>query len=95
MPELQINQLLQILGEIRDNQRVMLELQEESMAMRKEEFNMAKAHFERAEKIQTRAEQLQGKSGGLIVSMHKFMKVFLPIAGVLLIYLSWLIFFRN
>ena len=77
--------LIQVLEEIRDNQKLQLKLQSESHAM------VQKQH-DRTDRIQDRAEQIQAKSAQLVAGSRKAMMVILPIILVLVVYVSWLFF---
>ncbi|HEV2607335.1 MAG TPA: hypothetical protein VGT79_05055 [Xanthomonadaceae bacterium] len=57
------SETVNLLREIRDQQRVQLERQAEAMALQREQVAMVRQQLERAERIQTRAEALQGRAG--------------------------------
>lgn len=95
MTEQQADQLIKLLEELRDNQKISMEREVESLAMQKEQFALSKTQFERAEKLQEQAEQLQNRSTQLVATSHKFIKALIPVAVVLLTYITWLIFFRR
>lgn len=87
-----VRQLIHLLEEIRDNQRVQLERQAEALALQREQFALAQKQTERAERLQDRAEELQAKGAQLVTGARKGMVIVLPIIVALLAYLSWLIF---
>lgn len=66
--------LLRVLEEIRDNQKLQLERQAESMAIQREQAELAKRQFERAESLQIKSAQLVGGA-------RKVMVVVLPSAA--------------
>ena len=72
--------IIQILEEIRDNQKLQSAL-------------VQKQH-DRTERIQDRAEQIQNKSAQLVAGSRKTMMVILPIILVLILYVSWLMLSR-
>ena len=53
--------LLRVLEEIRDNQKLQLERQAHALELQREQFSLVQKQFERAESIQDRAEQIQAK----------------------------------
>ncbi len=92
MNEQDFHRLVQVLEEIRDNQRTQLERQAEALALQREQFALVQKQYDRAERLQDRAEQIQAKSAQLVAGARKGMVVILPIIIVLIAYLTWLIF---
>ena len=87
-----VRQLIRLLEEIRDNQKMQLERQAEALALQREQFALVQKQTERAERLQDRAEDIQAKSAQLVSGARKGIVIFLPVIAVLLAYLSWLIF---
>jgi uncharacterized membrane protein (DUF106 family) len=86
------NEAVEVLKEIRANQRIQLERQAQALALQKEQFEMVKAQYARAEKIQDRAEAIQDTGAKMMGTARKAMAIILPVVIALVIYLSWLIF---
>ena len=89
MTELQIAQMLNLLVEIRDIQRMMSERQAESLALQKEQISKVRTQLDHAERIQVQAEQLQGKSNQLVTTSHRLVKALIPILIGFLVFLFW------
>jgi hypothetical protein len=89
-PELQ--RLIRVLEEIRDNQKIQLERQAEALALQREQFGLVRKQAERAERIQDRAEEIQARSATLIAGARRTFFIVLPILIVLIGYVSWLLF---
>ncbi|MBI4006712.1 MAG: hypothetical protein HY356_08580 [Gammaproteobacteria bacterium] len=87
-----IQRLVSVLEEIRDNQKLQLERQEEALSLQREQFAMVQKQYERAERLQDRAEEIQMKGAQLVSGARKALAIVLPIIIVLIVYLSWLIF---
>lgn len=85
-------QLLQVLSEIRENQKHQLARQEEALALQREHFAVLQRQVERAEKIQDRAERLQDRSAQLVGVARKIQIVAIPLLLAILLYVSWLLF---
>lgn len=94
MTDIDIQRLISVLEEIRDNQRLQLERQAEALSLQREQFALVQKQHERAERIQDRAEAIQAKSAQLVAGSRKVFAVVLPIIIVLVIYLSWILFRR-
>ncbi len=77
--------LIELLGQIRDNQAA-------ALAMQKEQFELVRRQVERTERIQDRAEELQARGMGIMKTARRSLAFVLPIVIVLILYLSWLIF---
>jgi len=75
-----------LLREIRDQQRLQIERQSESMALQREQVAMVRQQFERAERLQQRAESLQGKAAR---SVRLILWVALPLVIALVALLLW------
>jgi hypothetical protein len=88
MNEQQAESLIKLLEEIRDNQRIQLERQAESLSMQK-------TQYDRVDKIHDRAERIQDKSAMLVEGSRKLQKVFFPILVMLFVFLLWRIFFPD
>ncbi len=83
---------LNILKEIRDNQKLQLERQAEALAIQKEQFDIFRKQMEQTQRIQDRAEKLQDKSAQIIGGARKVFIVVIPILFMLILYVSWLLF---
>ncbi len=94
MSEQDLQRLLTVLGEIRDQQKLQLERQAEALALQREQFAMVQRQYERTERIQDRAEAIQNMSARLVSGSRKAVALILPVIVVLVIYLSWLLFRR-
>lgn len=94
MTDIDIQRLVSVLEEIRDNQRLQLERQAEALSLQREQYALVQKQQERAERIQDRAEAIQAKSAQLVAGSRKVFAVVLPIIVLLIVYLSWLLFRR-
>ena len=92
MTDQELQPLVNILKEIRDNQKLHLDRQAESLALQREQFALVQRQTERTERIQDRAEHIQESGAQLVAGARKSLAVILPIVIVLILYLSWLIF---
>ena len=92
MNEEESRQLVTILKEIRDNQKVQLDRQTEALALQREQFAVVQRQAERYEHIQTRAENLQVRSAQIVAVARKTLFFILPIVTLLIAYVSWLLF---
>jgi len=59
MTDQELQPLVNILKEIRDNQKIQLDRQAESLALQREQFALVQRQTERTERIQDRAEHIQ------------------------------------
>ncbi len=89
-----IEKLVRVLEDIRENQKLPLELQAEALALHRERLAMVQKQAERTERIRDRAEQIQAASAQLVGGACRAIAFVLPVVLVLVIYLSWLIFRR-
>ena len=71
-------EMLQVLKEIRDDQRKILEL--------------TTTRFEEAHRINAKAEAIQEKSAKIVGSVQKFVPIALIAVTILIVYVSWLLF---
>lgn len=94
MSDIDIQRLAAVLEEIRDNQRLQLEHQAEALSLQREQFAFIQKQNERTERLQVRAEAIQEKSAELVAGSRKVFTVMIPIVIALIIYVSWLLFFR-
>lgn len=88
------DRMLEVLEQIRDNQRLQLERQQEALSLQREQFALFQKQVERTERIQDRAEQLQERSAQVVGAARKSMIVVLPVLVALIAYVSWLLFLR-
>jgi uncharacterized membrane protein (DUF106 family) len=86
------NQMIRILEEIRDNQKLQLKQQAEIHELQRDQLGIAQKQNDRTERIQDRAELIQAKSAQLVAGSRKAMLVILPVILVLIVYVSWLFF---
>ena len=79
------DEVVALLREIRDQQRLQLERQSEALAMQRDQFALYRSQLDRVERINDRAEAIQGRAG-------KAAKLVLWIALPLLVLLLALMF---
>jgi len=84
--------LIDILEDIRNNQKLQVERQLESLTIQRQQFEAFSRQMERTERLQDKAEKLQDRSAQLVSGARKVLAVVLPILIALLAYVSWLIF---
>jgi uncharacterized protein YaaW (UPF0174 family) len=91
-----LGQIARLLEEVRDNQKVQLERQAESLAIQREHYQVFLKQQEKTAKIQERAEAIQDKSANLVSRIQRFVPIAIAAVLVLIIYLTWLLlrFFR-
>jgi uncharacterized membrane protein (DUF106 family) len=94
MDDRNVDRIVSLLEQIRDNQSAQLERQAEALALQKEQFEIFRRQSGRAEKLQDRAEELQARGMGIMKTARRSLAVVLPIVALLIAYLSWLIFRR-
>ena len=82
--------LIDLLTELRDNQRQQLALQNEAMEMQREQFRLFKAQADHASKLQARAEGVQEMAAVMMEKARKLLTVVLPLLLLLVGYLFWL-----
>lgn len=82
-----------LLEEIRDNQQLQIQRQSEALELQRRQIALVERQFERSEKLQERAEQLQERNGQLMERGRKVFMIIIPLLFVLLVYVSWLLFF--
>ena len=87
-------QIVRILEEIRDNQKLQFKQQAEINALQRDQLELAQKQHDRTDRIQDRAEQIQAKSAQLVAGSRKAMLIMLPVILVLIVYVSWLMFNR-
>jgi len=85
-------QIMHILEEIRENQKLQLKQQADALTLQREQFAITQKQTDRTERIQDRAEQIQAKSAQLVSGSRKAMLVILPVILILIGYVSWLFF---
>ena len=85
-------ELTRLLTEIRDGQKLALERQAQALELQRAQFELVRQQMERNERIQARAESLQDRSASMMKAARVAMAIILPVAFLLVIYLSWLIF---
>jgi hypothetical protein len=92
MNDADIQTAIKLLVEIRDNQRIQLERQMESIQMQREQFAIFQKQADRAEAIQKRSEAIQEKCAQIVGGARKMLIIILPIILILIAYVSWLMF---
>ena len=85
-------QIMHILEEIRENQKLQLKQQADALTLQREQFAITQKQTDRTERIQDSAEQIQAKSAQLVSGSRKAMLVILPVILILIGYVSWLFF---
>jgi len=88
----EVARIMDLLGQIRDNQSVQLACQREALEIQKGQLEIVRRQAERTERIQDRAEELQAKGAGMMKAARRTLAVVLPLVALLIAYLSWLIF---
>ncbi len=91
MDPAEAKELIALLREVRDAQKLQLERQAESIALQREQMAMVREQAERASRIQDRAEQLQARSAQVVGGARRALIVVLPILVLLIGYVSWLV----
>jgi uncharacterized membrane protein (DUF106 family) len=86
-----LERIARLLEEVRDQQKVQLERQMESLALQKEQHQLVLKQYEKAAKIQDRAEAIQDKSAKLINLVRRFVPVAMAVIVVIIVYLTWLL----
>ena len=84
--------IARLLEEVRDNQKVQIERQAESLAIQKEQYQIFLKQHEKTAKIQERAEAIQDKSANLVNKIQRFVPFAIAVVFVLILYLTWLLF---
>ena len=79
-----MNTLRTILEEIRDELKKLSQIQQQ-------QHQIMQDHYQRAREIQDRAETLQRNSAGMVTLARRTLIIILPIIGLLIAYLSWLL----
>ncbi len=95
MTEEQTKEIAALLREIRDDQRLQLQRQQESLALQQQQLALVSRQFERAEKLNERAEMIQNKSAQIVAGARRVFMFVLPVIVILLAYVSWLILRRS
>jgi hypothetical protein len=85
-------EILELLKEIRENQRIQIARQEEALDLQRQNVDIAKRQFDRAEMIQDRAERIQDSGASLVAVARKSVFIVIPIIVILIGYVSWLLF---
>ncbi len=87
-----LGQLIPLLTEIRDNQRLQLERQKQALDLQEQQFTLVRDQQARAAKLQDRAESLQERSAAMVDRARKVFLIVLPLLLVLIAYVSWILF---
>ena len=86
-----LERIARLLEEVRDNQKVHLERQAESLSLQKEQFQILVKQHDKAKQIQDRAEAIQDKSAQLINRVRRFVPLAMAVVVVIIVYLTWLL----
>jgi len=84
--------VVQLLEEIRDNQRIQLERQAEALALQKQQRELVEQRMGQAVSLQDRAELLEKRSAKALRVWRAFIFSVLAVVGVLLILVAWITF---
>ena len=90
--EANLDRVIQLLSEIRDNQKTQMLRQAEILGLQREHLALMQKQSDRAERLQERAEHLQAKSAELVIKSRKALSVIMPVVLLLIVYVSWLLF---
>jgi len=93
MSDIDIQRLVSVLEEIRDNQRLQLERQAEALSLQREQYALVQKQHERASGYRIAPRQSRRRAPARRGIAQSF-RVVLPIIIVLVIYLSWILFRR-
>jgi hypothetical protein len=92
MSDSDVQRVMTVLEEIRNNQKLQLERQAEALALQREQFALVQKQAERVERIQDRAEQLQARGAQIVSKSRWIVAIALPAVILLILYVSWLLF---
>lgn len=87
-----LEKIARLLEEVRDNQKVQIDRQAESLALQKEQYQVFLKQHEKTSRIQERAEAIQEKSSNLVNRIQRFVPFAIAAVFVLVLYLTWLLF---
>jgi len=87
-----LERVLGVLEEIRDDQKLQLQRQAEALALQREQVALIQRQSERTERIQDRAEQLQARGAQIVAKSRWIVAIALPAVILLIVYVSWLLF---
>ncbi len=87
-----LEKIARLLEEVRDNQKVQIECQTESLALQKEQYQVFLKQHEKTARIQERAEAIQERSSNLVNRIQRFVPFAIAAVFVLVLYLTWLLF---
>ena len=87
-----LEKIARLLEEVRDNQKVQIERQAESLAIQKEQYQVFLKQHEKTARIQERAEAIQEKSSNLVNRIQRFVPFAIAAVFILILYLTWLLF---
>ncbi len=73
------DRLVELLEEIRDNQRRQLQWQDEALALQRAQFEFVKQQYDRTEALQDRAAAIQQASTQLVDKARRAMAIVLPV----------------
>ena len=81
-----LEQIVRLLEEVRDNQKVQLDRQVESLTIQREQYQVFLKQHEKTARIQERAEAIQDKSANLVSRIQRFVPIAIAAVFVLIIY---------
>jgi hypothetical protein len=84
--------IVQLLEEIRDNQRLQLERQAEAISLQKQQRELVDSRMAQATSLQDRAERLEERKSRALKVFRIFIFSVLSIVGSLLILVAWITF---
>jgi Flp pilus assembly protein TadB len=84
--------IVQLLEEIRDNQRLQLERQAEAISLQKQQRELVDSRMAQATSLQDRAERLEERKSRALKVFRIFIFSVLSIVGLLLILVAWITF---
>lgn len=85
------DQVVRLLTELRDAQKLQVAHQEEALKLQREQFALLQRQTERTERLQDRAERIQEKSAQVVGAARKALFLVLPVIILLIAYVSWLL----
>jgi hypothetical protein len=86
----QLDRIARVLEEIRDDQRVQIERQAESLAIQTAQHQAFLTQHEKTGKIQQRAEALQDRSAKIVSLIQRIVPFALAFVLLLIGYVTWL-----
>ena len=88
----QLERIVRLLDEVRNDQRTQIERQLESLAIQKAQYEAVVAQKGKTAQLQQRAEAIQERSARIVRRIQRVVPVMLVIVFALIAYVSWLLF---